>query len=90
MRTIRWGMIGCGSVAEVKSGPGFYKSPHSALSAVASTTPERTRSFAERHGVPKYYDTTEQLLADKDIDAVYIATPPSSHKPLALLAAKGG
>lgn len=90
MKRIRWGMIGCGAVAEVKSGPGFYKSSNSALVAVTSVDPEMTRSFAQRHGVARAYDTTEELLRDPEVDAVYIATPPSSHKPLSLLAAKGG
>lgn len=90
MKTIRWGMIGCGSVAEVKSGPGFYKASHSRLDAVASANPASSRSFAERHGVPKAYPTSEQLVADPDIDAVYIATPPSSHKSLSLLVANAG
>lgn len=90
MKTIRWGMIGCGAVAEVKSGPGFYKASNSSLVAVTSTTPELTRSFAQRHGVAKAFDTSEQLLADEDIDVVYVATPPSSHKPLALLVANAG
>jgi len=90
MNTIRWGMIGCGSVAEVKSGPGFYKATHSALAAVTSRHPETARSYAARHGVAKVYDTVAELLADPDIDAVYIATPPSSHKSLCLLAAAAG
>ncbi len=90
MRTIRWGMIGCGAVAEVKSGPGFYKARDSSLVAVTSADPELTRSFAQRHAVAKPYDRTEQMLADADIDAVYVATPPSSHKPLALLVASSG
>jgi len=90
MKTIRWGMIGCGSVAEVKSGPGFYKAQHSALAAVTSRRPEAARSYAVRHGVAKAYDTVEELLADPDIDAVYIATPPSSHKALCVLAANAG
>lgn len=90
MKRIRWGMIGCGAVAEVKSGPGFYKSTNSALVAVTSVDPEMTRSFAQRHGVARAYNTTEELLRDPEIDAVYIATPPSSHKPLSLLAAKAG
>jgi len=89
-KTIRWGMIGCGAVAEVKSGPGFYKSNDSSLAAVTSADKEMTRSFAQRHGVPRTYDTTEQLLADPEIDAVYIATPPSSHKALSLLVANAG
>ena len=90
MKTVRWGMIGCGAVAEVKSGPGFYKAAHSELVAVTSADPALTRSFAERHGVAKAYDTSEQLVADADVDAVYVATPPSSHKPLSLLVARAG
>ena len=90
MKTIRWGMIGCGAVAEVKSGPGFYKSNNSALLAVTSADVGMTQSFAQRHGVPNPYDTAEQLLANADVDAVYVATPPSSHKPLSLQAAKAG
>ncbi|MDR3440181.1 Gfo/Idh/MocA family oxidoreductase [Telmatospirillum sp.] len=90
MKTVRWGMIGCGAVTEVKSGPGFYKAERSALLAVTSADPAMTRSFAERHKVPKAYDSVEALLADPDIDAVYIATPPAFHKPLALQAARAG
>lgn len=90
MRTIRWGMIGCGSVAEVKSGPGFYKANHSALVAVTSSTVDKARSFAARHGVAKVYSSSEELVADPTIDSIYIATPPSSHKPLSLLAARAG
>ncbi len=90
MATIRWGMIGCGAVAEVKSGPGFYKADNSRLLAVTSADPALTKSFAERHGVPKAYETSEQLVADAEVDAVYVATPPSSHKPLSLLVAKAG
>ena len=90
MATIRWGMIGCGAVAEVKSGPGFYKADNSALVAVTSADPALTKSFAQRHGVAKAYETSEQLVADAEVDAVYVATPPSSHKPLSLLVAKAG
>jgi predicted dehydrogenase len=83
-------MIGCGSVAEVKSGPGFYKARNSTLAAVTSRHPEVTRAYAQRHGVAKAYDTVDQLVADPDIDAVYIATPPSSHMALSLLVARAG
>ena len=90
MKTIRWGMIGCGAVCEVKSGPGFYKADHSALLAVASADPALTRSYASRHDVPRVYDSAEALVQDPDLDAVYVATPPSSHKALSLLAARAG
>lgn len=90
MKTIHWGMIGCGAVAEVKSGPGFYKANHSALVAVTSRNSVNAQAFAARHGVPKVYTSSDELVADPNIDAVYIATPPSSHKPLSLLAARAG
>ena len=90
MKTIRWGMIGCGAVCEVKSGPGFYKADHSTLLAVASADPALTRSYASRHDVPRVYDSAEALVQDPDLDAVYVATPPSSHQALSLLAARAG
>ncbi|MDR3413776.1 MAG: Gfo/Idh/MocA family oxidoreductase [Formivibrio sp.] len=90
MKTIRWGMIGCGAVTEVKSGPGLYKSDHSTLVAVTSADINMSRSYAERHGVAKVYATPEELVLDPEIDAVYIATPPVVHKSLSLLAARAG
>ena len=83
-------MIGCGAVCEVKSGPGFYKAANSRLIAAASADPALTRSYASRHGVPRVYDSAEDLVSDPDVDAVYVATPPESHKALALLAARAG
>jgi len=90
VKTIRWGMIGCGQVTEVKSGPGLYKADHSSLLAVTSADAAMTRSYARRHNIPRVYDSPEALFADGDIDAVYIATPPAWHKPFALQAARAG
>ena len=90
MKTVRWGMIGCGAVAEVKSGPGFYKATNSALVAVTSADPAMTESFAKRHQVPRTYNSVEALLQDAEVDAVYVATPPAYHKPLALQVARAG
>lgn len=90
MKTIRWGMIGCGAVTEVKSGPGLYKSDNSTLVAVTSSDLELSRSYAQRHGVAKVYASAEELVQDPEIDAVYIATPPVVHKSLSLLAARAG
>jgi len=84
---VRWGMIGCGAVAEVKAGPGFHKATGSALVAVASRDASRARDYAERHGVARAHATAVDLIADPEVDAVYIATPPSSHDELALLVA---
>jgi len=90
MRTIGWGMIGCGEVTEVKSGPGFQKAEHSRLVAVMRRNGELAKDYARRHGVPKWYDAAEALLADPGVDAVYIATPPYAHKDYTLVAAQAG
>ena len=88
--TIKWGMIGCGNVTEVKSGPAFNKVPQSVLWAVTSRNPEKAADYARRHLVPKYYANADELLADPEINAVYIATPPDSHELYAIAAMKAG
>jgi predicted dehydrogenase len=90
MRTIRWGIIGCGDVTEVKSGPGFQKAEGSTLVAVMRRDVEKARDYARRHGVARAYDQADDLIHDPDVDAVYIATPPSSHCDLAVRAAAAG
>ncbi len=90
MESIRWGIIGCGSVTEVKSGPGFQKAERSRLVAVMRRDRERAEDYARRHGVPRVHDTAEALILDSDVDAVYIATPPSSHLDLAQRVAEAG
>lgn len=86
----RWGIIGCGNVTEVKSGPALQKATGSALVAVMRRDRSKAADYALRHGVPRYYDHAADLLADPDVDAVYVATPPSSHCNLALQAAAAG
>lgn len=90
MRTIRWGIIGCGNVTEVKSGPGLQKASGSSLVAVMRRNEDLAKDYAQRHGVPKWYDDAEALIHDPQVDAVYIATPPSSHKAYTLLCAQAG
>jgi predicted dehydrogenase len=90
MATIRWGIIGCGDVTEVKSGPGFQKADGSALVAVMRRDGEKARDYARRHGVPRAYDNADALIADPEVEAVYVATPPSSHCDLALRIAAAG
>src|SRR3954465_8574292 len=79
MRTIRWGIIGCGDVTEVKSGPAFQKAEGSALVAVMRRDGEKARDYARRHGVARAYDCAELVVHDPQVDAVYVATPPSTH-----------
>lgn len=90
MKTIRWGIIGCGDVTEVKSGPGFQQASNSALVAVMRRNGALAADYARRHGVPKWYDDGQALINDPDVDAVYIATPPNAHMSYTLAAAKAG
>jgi 1,5-anhydro-D-fructose reductase (1,5-anhydro-D-mannitol-forming) len=89
-RMIRWGLIGCGDVAEQKSGPGFQQAADSALVAVMRRDAGRAKDFAARHWVPRWYSDARELVEDPEVDAISIATPPSSHRELALLACAAG
>lgn len=90
MKTIRWGIIGCGNVTEVKSGPGFQKANNSELVAVMRRNGELAADYARRHNVPKWYDDGQALIDDPDVDAVYIATPPNAHLEYTRMAARAG
>tara|TARA_B110000208_G_scaffold118678_1_gene145207 strand:+ start:54 stop:1040 length:987 start_codon:yes stop_codon:yes gene_type:complete len=79
-KNIRWGIIGCGNVTELKSGPAYQKTVGFELIAVMRRTPKMAEDYAERHGVEKYYTDADALINDPDVDAVYIATPPDTHK----------
>ncbi|MGY0036881.1 Gfo/Idh/MocA family protein [Pedobacter sp. NJ-S-72] len=87
---IKWGMIGCGDVTEVKSGPAFNKVPNSRLVAVMSRNAAKAEDYAKRHQVPKWYNSTQELIDDPEINAIYIATPPLSHLELTIAALKAG
>jgi len=87
---ISWGIIGCGNVTEVKSGPAFNKVKGSRLIAVMRRDALLAEDYARRHNVPKFYSKASDLINDNDIDAVYIATPPGSHMEYALKVIKAG
>ncbi|MCC3144696.1 Gfo/Idh/MocA family oxidoreductase [Halanaerobium sp. Z-7514] len=90
MEEVRWGIIGCGDVTEKKSGPALQKIKDSSLVAVMRRTAHLAEDYALRHNVKKWYDKAEDLINDPEVNAVYIATPPSSHKKYALMAAEAG
>ena len=90
MRTIRWGIIGCGAVTEVKSGPGFQQAENSQLVAVMRRTASLAEDYARRHGVPRWHDDADEIIAADDIDSVYVATPPDTHRDYVLRCAAAG
>lgn len=90
MKQINWGFIGCGEVTEKKSGPAFNEVPGSRIVAVMSRNANKARSYAERHGVARWYVDAQALIDDPEVNAVYIATPPSSHATYAIMAMRAG
>lgn len=87
---VQWGIVGCGDVCEVKSGPAFSKVDRSKLVAVMRRDEAKARDFAMRHGVRKYYSDAQTLIDDPEVNAIYIATPPAQHEAYAIDAMKAG
>lgn len=90
MKKINWGIIGCGDVTELKSGPAFNKVNNSALVAVMRRDAEKAKNYASRHNVPRWYDDADKLINDSEVNAIYIATPPSSHEEYCMAAINAG
>lgn len=87
---IHWGFIGCGEVTEKKSGPAFSKIEGSDVVAVMSRDLAKAKSYAERHGIKHFYSDPLDLINDPKVNAIYIATPPSSHATFAIMAMRAG
>jgi predicted dehydrogenase len=87
---VNWGIIGCGNVTEVKSGPAFNKVAHSKLHAVMRRDAEKAADYALRHGVPSHYSDASKLINNPLVNAVYIATPPDTHASYAIEAMRAG
>ena len=87
---VRWGIVGCGDVCEVKSGPPAMNQPGSRVVHVMRRDGDRAADFARRHGVPRWSTGIDAVLDDPEVNAVYVATPPGSHRDLALRVAAAG
>jgi len=89
-KTIRWGILGCGDVTEVKSGPAYQKTAGFKIEAVMRRDAEKAADYAKRHHIGKYYSDADDLINDPEIDAIYIATPPDTHHFYGLKVASAG
>ena len=90
MDKIKWGIIGCGDVTEKKSGPALKKVPDSDLVAVMRRDGAKAADYAKRHNVPAWYNDASELINDKNVNAIYIATPPLQHEDYARQAMAAG
>jgi len=87
---IRWGIIGCGDVTEVKSGPAFNKVQGSRLVAVMRRNAVKAADYARRHGVDRWYSDADRLINDPEVNAIYVATPPLQHEEYTIAALRAG
>ena len=90
MERVRWGIIGVGDVTERKSGPAFQQAERSELVAVMRRNGDLAADYARRHNVRHWYDDVDELINDPEVDAVYVATPPDSHREYAVRVAQAG
>src|SRR6478609_6380997 len=86
---IRWGVLAPGKIANVFA-DAVHEGTRSRVVAVGSRSVERAREFAGRHGVERAHGSYADLVADPDVDAVYVASPHSEHHEHALLALAAG
>lgn len=87
---VRWGIIGCGDVTERKSGPALQNVEGSSIEMVMRRDPDKAADYAKRHGIARWNALADELIADPRVNAVYIATPPSTHAEYALRALRAG
>ncbi len=90
MKLIKWGIIGCGDVTEIKSGPAYQLTEGFEITAVMRRNLDKAKDYAKRHNISTYYNDADKLINDNNVDAVYIATPPDSHKDYAIKVAQAG
>ncbi len=90
MDKVKWGFIGCGEVVEKKSGPAFSSIDGSEVVAVMSRTAAKAKAYAMRHGIKRWYTDAQELIDDPEVNAVYVATPPSSHAAYAIMSMHAG
>jgi 1,5-anhydro-D-fructose reductase (1,5-anhydro-D-mannitol-forming) len=89
-KTIRWGILGCGNVTDLKSGPAYQKTAGFKIEAVMRRDAEKAADYAKRHNIGKFYSDADELINDPEIDSIYIATPPDTHHFYGLKVASAG
>ncbi|GAA4470986.1 Gfo/Idh/MocA family oxidoreductase [Novipirellula rosea] len=90
MKTIRWGLIGCGDVSRKRVAQAILDAPGNELVAACRRDPVRLQEFCDSLSIARRYTDARELMNDADVDAVYIATPVRAHLPLTRMAASSG
>jgi len=87
---VGWGLVGCGDIAAKRVAAALARAEGSALVTVARARAALSAEFAERHGARRWHADWRGVLADPEVDAVYLATPVHLHAEQAVAAAEAG
>ena len=87
---VKWGILGVASIATRKVIPGMQKGALSEITAIASRDLRKAQDAAKQLGIPKTYGSYEELLADKEVEAIYNPLPNHLHVPWTIRAAEAG
>ena len=87
---LKWGIMGCGNIVKRSMGKAFTEAENAELVAVCDTDVSRAQGAAEKYGVDFFYGSPEELLENKDVKAVYVATPVFLHEKHTVMAAQSG
>src|SRR5260370_23374444 len=90
MSKIRWGVLSTARIGQNHVIPAMQQGHYSEVSAIASRDKQRAETVAQKFGIPKAYGSYDQLLADRDVDAIYIPLPNEQHVPWSIKALEAG
>jgi len=90
MKTLTWGLIGCGDISRKRVAPALRDLPTCTFLGVARKQADKAKAFAAQFGARRWYPAWEKLIADREIEAVYVATPTDLHCEQAVAAAEAG
>jgi len=90
MKKVHWGVLGTGKIGVEQVIPAMQVGEYCDMAAIASRKIEKAQATARKLGIPKAYGSYEELLADSDIDAVYIPLPNHLHIPWSIRALEAG
>ena len=82
---INWGVLGCSNISKIAAIPAILEAQNANLYAVASRSKDKADDYYNMFNPQKAYYSYEEMLEDKNIDAVYVSLPNSMHKHLSLI-----
>jgi predicted dehydrogenase len=90
LRKIRWGVLGVANIAVQKVIPGMQRAEHVEIASIASRNLDKAKQAAAKLGIPQAYGSYEELLADSNVEAIYVPLPNHMHVPWSIKCLEAG